>query len=298
MTVLHVRDHGGPDDGGPDDGRPALLLLHAASRSLADWDAVAPHLTTGHRVLAVDLPGHGRSAAASWSFDAVLRDLDETLAALGVAGGVVPVGHSLGGMVAALYAAERPDRVPGAVNLDGFWWGTPTQYPGLDPDEVTRRLADIGDMARASAGQRMPAEYVEQQAAYSTGLGIPYERAEASFRASVRELPDGGWQLLPERECALEMLDALDALDLFALFRRVPCPLLLVRALHRVPPTPGLEWLDELMGAYGHGLARDLAVLVAEREGVTAEGIGATHAMLLEVPEQVAELVREFVSRL
>ncbi|MFH8473144.1 alpha/beta fold hydrolase [Streptomyces sp. NPDC018000] len=294
MTVLHVRDHSGPDD----DGRPALLLLHGASRSLADWDAVAPQLTAGHRVLAVDLPGHGLSTSSSWSFDAVLSDLDETLVALGITGPVIPVGHSLGGMVAALYAAERPGLVPGAVNLDGFWWGSPAQYPGLDPDEVARRLADIGDMTRASAAQRMPAEYVEQQATYSVGLGIPYERAEASFRASVRELPDGGFQLLPAQECALEMLDAMDTLDLFALFRRIPCPLLLVRALHRVPPTPGLEWLDELMDAYGQGLARDLTKLATERAGVTAEGIGATHAMLLEVPEQVAELVRGFVSRL
>ncbi|MFF4175370.1 alpha/beta fold hydrolase [Streptomyces sp. NPDC001750] len=293
MTVLHLRDHGGGFDGGP-----VLLLLHAASRSLADWDAVVPHLGPGHRVLAVDLPGHGLGTTSSWSFDAVLDDLDETLNALGIVDPVVPVGHSLGGMVAASYAVERPGRVPGAVNLDGFWWGTPAQYPGMDPDEVARRLADIGAMARASAGLRMPAEYVEQQAAYSVGLGIPYERAKASFRASVRELPDGGWQLLPERECALEMLDAMDALDLFALFRRVHCPLLLVRALHRVPATPGMEWLDEMTEAYGHGLARDLAELAAERAGVTVEGIEATHAMLLEAPERVAELVRGFVARL
>lgn len=293
MTVLHSRDHGGSGDDGP-----ALLLLHAASRSLADWDAVVPHLGTGHRVLAVDLPGHGLSAASSWSFDAVLDDLDETLTALRIAGPVVPVGHSLGGMVAASYAAGRPGRVLGAVNLDGFWWGTPAQYPGLDPDEVTRRLADLGAMSRASAGLRMPADYVARQAEYSVALGIPYERAEASFRASARELPDGGWQLLPERECALDMLDAMDALDLFALFRRAPCPLLLVRALRRVPPAPGTEWLDGLMEAYGRGLARDLTELAAERANVTVEGVEATHAMLLEAPERVAELIRGFVGRL
>lgn len=293
MTVLHVRDHGGSGDG------PALLLLHGASRSLADWDASVPHLLPGHRVLAVDLPGHGLSTASSWSFDALTGDLDETLAASGVTGPVVPVGHSLGGMAAALYAAARPDRVAGAVNLDGFWWGTPAQYPGMDRDEVVRRLADIGTVTRASAGQRMPPEYVEQQAEYSVGLGIPYARAAAAFRASVRELPDGGWQLLPERECALEMLDAMDALDLFALFRRVPRPLLLVRALRRVAPTPGAEWLDEMMEAYGHGLARDLAELASERAGVIAvEGVEATHAMLLEAPERVAALVRDFVARL
>ncbi|MFV5996607.1 alpha/beta fold hydrolase [Streptomyces sp. NPDC056231] len=291
MPLLHVRDHGGEG--------PPLVLLHGASRSLADWDSVAPLLTAGHRVLAVDLPGHGRSAAAPvWSFGAALTALDEALAARGITGPVVPVGHSLGGMLAALYAAERPGRVRGAVDLDGFWWGRPAQYPGLDPEPVAQRLADIGAMSRASAGRRMPADYVQQQAAYSTGLGIPYERAEAAFRASVRELDGGGWQLLPERPNALEMLDAMDALDLFTVFRRATCPLLIVRALHRVPPTPGLEWMDELMDAYGRGLARDLAELVTQRPGVTAEGIAATHAMLLEAPVRVAELVRTFTAGL
>ncbi|MCX4674273.1 alpha/beta fold hydrolase [Streptomyces sp. NBC_01433] len=79
MTVLHAHDHGG-------DG-PLLLLLHGATRSLADWNAVAPLLTGSHRVLAVDLPGHGLSEpAAVWSFDTPLADLDETLAARGLGG--------------------------------------------------------------------------------------------------------------------------------------------------------------------------------------------------------------------
>ncbi|MCX4674274.1 hypothetical protein OG413_02895 [Streptomyces sp. NBC_01433] len=100
----------------------------------------------------------------------------------------------------------------------------------------------------------------------------------------------------PERAGALEMLDALDGLDLFSVFRRVACPLPLVRALHRVPPTPGLKWLDEMMDACAQGLARDLVELTAERREVTAEGVAATHAMLLEQPEQVAGPVPEFAA--
>ncbi|MFB6777718.1 alpha/beta fold hydrolase [Streptomyces sp. NPDC056352] len=93
----------------------------------------------------------------------MLTDLDETLAARGITGPVVPVGHSLGGMLAALYAAERPGRVRGAVDRDGFRWGRPAQHPGLDPGPVARHPADIGAMSRASAGRRMPAEYVQQE---------------------------------------------------------------------------------------------------------------------------------------
>ncbi|MGQ4717469.1 alpha/beta fold hydrolase [Streptomyces anulatus] len=214
MTVLHSRDHGG-------DG-PLLLLLHGAGRSSADWAAAAPRLTGRHRVLAVDLPGHGRSApAGSWDFAEVCADLDDTLTAAGSAGRVAVAGHSLGGMVASAYAATRPDRVAAAVDLDGFGWGRPDQYPGVPEEEAARRPAEIGAMSRAAAGARMPAGYVADQVAYSVGLGIPRVPAEETCRASVRELPGGEWQLLPERPGAVEMLDAMDGLDLFAVLRRV-----------------------------------------------------------------------------
>ncbi|MFF0000354.1 alpha/beta fold hydrolase [Streptomyces avermitilis] len=64
MTLLHAHDYGGEG--------PQLVLLHGYGRSLADWDASAVLLTAGHRVLAVDLPGHGRSSGISpWTIPAV-----------------------------------------------------------------------------------------------------------------------------------------------------------------------------------------------------------------------------------
>ncbi|WP_097968707.1 alpha/beta fold hydrolase [Streptomyces sp. or20] len=290
MTVLHSRDHGG-------DG-PLLLLLHGAGRSSADWAAAAPQLAGRHRVLAVDLPGHGRSApAGSWDFAEVCADLDDTLAAAGSAGRVAVAGHSLGGMVASVYAATRPDRVAAAVDLDGFGWGRPDQYPGVPEEEAARRLAEIGAMSRAAAGARMPAGYVADQVAYSVGLGVPRVPAEETCRACVRELPGGEWQLLPERPGAVEMLDAMDGLGLFAVFRRVSCPLLLVRALDLPPMPHGPEWMDDLLVAYGRGLDRDLAALAAREPRVVVEGVAATHAMLLQAPERVASLVGDFLAR-
>ncbi|MDH6126164.1 alpha/beta fold hydrolase [Kitasatospora sp. GP82] len=49
---IAVVDHGGD---GPD-----VLLLHGATRTLLDWEAVRPHLP-GLRLVAMDLRGHGRS---------------------------------------------------------------------------------------------------------------------------------------------------------------------------------------------------------------------------------------------
>ncbi|MFJ7997879.1 alpha/beta fold hydrolase [Streptomyces sp. NPDC096310] len=293
-TPLHAHDHGGEG--------PPLVLLHGAGRSLADWDAIAPLLVPHHRVLAVDLPGHGRSPDAGelfrtgWSFAAAGEAIERTVAAYGLSG-ALPVGHSLGGMIALHLAL--PGGVPGAVNLDGFWWSRHARYPGLGPAAVTEALERIGGLVRSAAGQVAPAGYLEQQVARAARFGIPADRAEATARASLRELPDGGFQALPLRETALDTFDALDALDLFALARRVPCPVLCVRGRRAQPPTPGTEWFEELTASHAKGLDGDLAALAEERTHPTrVEDIDATHAMLLEEPEAVAALVLAFTGSL
>ncbi|WP_218026131.1 alpha/beta fold hydrolase, partial [Nocardia miyunensis] len=82
-----------------------LVLLHGAGRSLADWDTAGTQLVeAGYRVLAVDLPGHGRSPDITpWSVRTVVQWVAEVLDAHGVDEPVV-VGHSLGGLLAVEYA--------------------------------------------------------------------------------------------------------------------------------------------------------------------------------------------------
>lgn len=270
-----------------------MLLLHGAGRSLADWDAVAPLLTPYHRVLAADLPAHGRSSDPSgdepWSFDATTAAVEAALRAHDAPDAIL-VGHSLGGMIAVRYAAEHPGATPGVVNLDGLWWGSPQEYAGEERESVVR----LGEMTRATAGQVAPPEFIEQQAAYAGQFGIPYARAEAAARAAVHQLPYGRWQTLPERERSLEMLDALDALELFAEMRRLACPLLVVRARRPQPPMPGMEWFDKLIETHARRMDEELAALVNERPTAATRDMDATHAMLLEEPESVAECVLEF----
>ncbi|MFE9568988.1 alpha/beta fold hydrolase [Streptomyces sp. NPDC006692] len=279
MTLLHVHDYGG-------DG-PQLVLLHGYARSLADWDASADLLTAGHHVLAIDLPGHGRSPRISpWTIPAVVRHIADTLDAHGV-GEAVVVGHSLGGLVAVEYARVNPERARGAVNLDGFWWGR--GYPGAE--RISAGLL-------ASAGAIAPPEYIEQQVVNAARFGIPADRAEAAVRAAVRPLPDGKWQLFPGRTEALEILDELHRLGepgVAGWLDGVDCPLLLVQAGRRLPSAPGMEWFGEFNARFAQGVSDELAALSRTRSTIGVERIDATHIMNLETPETVAALVTGFV---
>jgi 3-oxoadipate enol-lactonase len=95
---------------GPADA-PPLVLLHALGERAIDWDVVSGPLSARRRVYAVDLRGHGDS---EWTGDYSLELMrDDVLALLDGADldDVDLVGHSLGGVVAYLVAATRPERV-------------------------------------------------------------------------------------------------------------------------------------------------------------------------------------------
>ncbi|WP_432145460.1 alpha/beta fold hydrolase [Streptomyces sp. bgisy084] len=289
---LAVRDHGG-------DGS-AVLLLHGAGRTLADWARVAPLLAGRHRVWAMDLRAHGRSGdgAVPWTFEVAADDVTAVLTACGAKDAVV-VGHSLGGMIAAR-CLERDGGVPAAVNLDGHGMGRPEQYLGLDAATVRERLGEAREFAEEAGGRPFPPEALDAVLGYQTAmaaeLGIPAELMEAGVRRSLGETADGQLFLRPGRRQARETQEAMAGIDLFALYRRVTRPLLIARALRPNPSVPGMPpWFDAMMAAYVRGLARDLAELARTRPRVTVAGVDGTHAMLLERPEEVAGLVSGFV---
>ena len=112
-SALSVRDHAG--------GEPAILALHGLASNARWWDLVADRLVPAHRVIAVDLPGHGQSDRPDdgYDFDTVSRDLEGLLAALRHPEPLVVVGHSWGATVALSFAAAYPALTLGVICIDG-----------------------------------------------------------------------------------------------------------------------------------------------------------------------------------
>jgi len=100
-------------------GTKEYVLVHGAAHGAWCWEDVAKRLVAkGHRVIALDLPGHGRRApeARQASVGAYARAVADTMALEGVSRGVV-VGHSLGGIVIPKVAELVPRRVAHLVFL-------------------------------------------------------------------------------------------------------------------------------------------------------------------------------------
>ncbi len=98
------------EDGNKD--QPPVILIHGAGSNHTVWPAEIRRLA-GQRVLAIDLPGHGRSSGvALQSISAYADQMIELLAGLGLYQAVF-VGHSMGGAIALDVAARYPNNVAG-----------------------------------------------------------------------------------------------------------------------------------------------------------------------------------------
>ncbi len=89
---------------------PCIVLLHGITLNASIFAPVLRAMSATHRVIAIDLRGHGNSVAGSdpLTMERVVQDVAEAMVALNVKESVL-VGHSMGGMVAQQLLVEHAD---------------------------------------------------------------------------------------------------------------------------------------------------------------------------------------------
>ncbi len=103
---------------GPRSG-PPIILIHCFTCAINWWNGMVPLLDRNHRVIAVDLRGHGGSEkpTSDYSIPDQADLVAQALGRLGVSDAEV-VGHSLGGGVAVAVAERSPELVSRVVIID------------------------------------------------------------------------------------------------------------------------------------------------------------------------------------
>lgn len=100
-------------------GEPTLVFVHGWSCDARYWRAQLPHFSKNHRVVMLDLAGHGHSGTTRPQY--TMRAFGEDVRAVTEATGsrsVILIGHSMGGSVIAEAARLMPNCVIGLIGID------------------------------------------------------------------------------------------------------------------------------------------------------------------------------------
>ncbi|OGW52873.1 MAG: hypothetical protein A2Z46_01320 [Nitrospirae bacterium RBG_19FT_COMBO_55_12] len=98
---------------------PVLVLVHGLGSSSEVWRDSIRYLARGYRVVAIDLPGYGKSdkPRSDYSIEYHAAALNDFIDALG-ADKVALVGNSMGGWVSAIIALNHPEKVSHLILVD------------------------------------------------------------------------------------------------------------------------------------------------------------------------------------
>lgn len=140
-------------------GKPVIMMVHGLAGSRDNWNRVARYLTPHYHIIIPDLPGQGDSKAPT-DFDYSIPNLTEKLRrfaeAIHVENNLHIAGHSMGGAVALLYAAQYPIDAKSLflVNSAGVFKSANTPYlkdPTLLRNFIVSKPGDFDRLFKIAA---------------------------------------------------------------------------------------------------------------------------------------------------
>jgi pimeloyl-ACP methyl ester carboxylesterase len=279
-TTLVVREWGSPA------GR-AILFWHALGPAMSAAYAaeLEPALGEEWRLVAPDGPGFGASAALpadGYQIESLVELFWGLADALGIERAVLG-GHSWGGVIASVAAAERPDRTDGLVLFDSGHRDYQDD-PGFDPDRSLESFVDEASRRRlrVDGWDALWAEFAEM---------IPRPLTESlreGVRAGVREEDDGSIVGIPTAETSGAARHGLARLRVSESWPRLAEAGIPVLALLATKP-------DDLRTVNAQAGERYRAAVPQAEIRLVDD---ASHSMLTDAGPEVARLVADWLARL
>ena len=244
---------------------PPVVLIHGFGAALDWWDEIVPDLARTHRVIRLDLIGHGGTEApgSGYGIERQASLVEKVLDQLDIARAVV-VGHSMGGEVATAFTEANPERVERLVLIDTP--PTPERSFNLGTQLAFRRLIGQG-LWRVRTD-----EMLRHALAHGFAPGFP---VPDRFIAGLRQLTYKAFHDAHEESVA------------YVAARSTPDRL---AALETGPP------VLVIFGTHDALIPPESAQRFAAVPGLRLAMIdGAGHSPMVETPSRTLDLIRDFI---
>jgi 3-oxoadipate enol-lactonase len=197
------------DDEGPRDGDGApLVFIHGWTANRHRWDHQMAHFARQRRVIRLDLRGHGESDGAPGTIVELGGDVLALLDHLEV-DRFIPVGHSMGGMIAQTLALGHPERIERLVLVNS----------------ISRMTYSRGRGLLMAASTLMPFKvFVAANIQRAFAPGYPREEIREYIRASSAT----------PREVVMTCYAAMRSFDVLGRVGEICMPTLLVHGYHDI----------------------------------------------------------------
>jgi len=254
---------------------PKLLAIHGWLDNAASFDALSPWFDD-FDLVAIDLPGHGRSdhrpRGAWYHYVDYLYDVLCCVDALGWPRFAV-LGHSLGGAIGSVLAAALPERVEALYLIEAFG-------PISTPSEKSLALlrAALGDRAGIDAKQLRIFPNLDAPAAarrQHPQMPLSADAALALVTRGTRQV-DGGHVWSSDPRLTLTSAIRMTEEQIRNCLSGITCPTRLVLA------DPAMPFVDQVM--MNERLALVPQLVVARLPG--------THHLHMDIAEPVARALR------
>lgn len=125
--------------------KPPIVLLHGLIASGSCWTAVARELENAYDLIMPDARGHGQSSVPDHGYRYVdhAQDVIGLIETLGLVQPIL-IGHSMGGMVAAVVASREPKLLGGLVLADPSFLSPQVQREVRDSDVAEQHRRCLG----------------------------------------------------------------------------------------------------------------------------------------------------------